>query len=432
MDFLNFVKDTKTAFHAANKIANILKENNFIELNENEEFKLEKNKKYFFTRNNSSVIAFSIPSDINNLGFNITAAHLDSPTFKLKPNFELNFGRYQKLNTEVYGGPIYYSWMDRPLDIAGRVLVKNGNEIETKLIEFNKGMCIIPSLSIHYNRSANSELKLNPQEDMLPIFSDNDIEYGDLLDKIASKLKVEKDNILSYDLYLAILDRGVYLGANNEFISAPQIDNLECSYVALDSIINTNPKNGTINVMALFDNEEIGSLTRQGADSNLLESALERIISSFKLNRDDYYKALASSFFISMDNAQGFHPNYPSKYDATNKCLMNEGIVIKSAARGSYSSDGYSTSIFKLICENANAKYQFMTNRSDIPGGGTLGAISISHVSIHSVDIGFAQIAMHSAMETSGAYDLEEMGKAIRYFYSSHLEFKNDGRVKVN
>ncbi len=431
MDFLEYLKDSKTAFHAAKKAKGILLKSGFIELNESDNFKLEKGKNYFITRNNSSLVAFQIPSDLNDLGFNITAAHLDSPTFKLKPNFELDYLRYQKLNVEVYGGPIYYSWLDRPLDIAGRVLVKSGNSIKTELIEFNKAMAIIPSLSIHYNRDCNNNLKLNPQEDMLPIYADNDIQYGDLLSKIAEKLNIEKENILSYDLYLALLDRGMYAGENNEFIVAPQIDNLECSFVALNSIINSKPAKGTINVMVLFDNEEIGSRTRQGADSNLLDAVLERITSSFNLSKDEYYKSLASSFFISLDNAQGFHPNYPQKYDATNRCYLNDGIVIKSAARGSYSSDGFSTAIFKMICDNSDAKYQFMTNRSDILGGGTLGAINISHVSIPSVDIGFAQLAMHSSMETTGANDIIEMEKAIKYFYSKHLSFKEDGKVVI-
>ena len=431
MDFLEFLKDSKTAFHAANKAKEILTNAGFIELNESKDFKLEKGKNYFYTRNNSSVIAFQIPNNLEGLGFNITAAHLDSPTFKLKPNFELDFGRYQKLNTEVYGGPIYYSWLDRPLDIAGRVLIKRGNSIESKLIEFNKGMAVIPSLAIHYNRDCNSNLKLNPQEEMLPIFADNDIQFGDLLEKIANKLNVSKDDILSHDLYLALLDRGMYVGENNEFIVAPQIDNLECSFVALNSIINSKPANGTINVTVLFDNEEIGSRTRQGADSNLLDITLERIANSLGISKNDYYKALASSFFISLDNAQGFHPNYPSKFDSTNKCFMNDGVVIKSAARGSYTSDGYSIAIFKLLCENVEAKYQFMTNRSDMPGGSTLGAINISHISIPSVDIGFAQLAMHSSMETTGALDIEEMEKVIKYFYSRHLSFEEDGKVVI-
>jgi aspartyl aminopeptidase len=212
---------------------------------------------------------------------------------------------------------------------------------------------------------------------------------------------------------------------------AHQIDNLECSYVALNSMINSKPANGTINVMALFDNEEIGSRTRQGADSNLLDSTLKRIANEFNLSESEYSKALASSFFISMDNAQGFHPNYASKYDQTNRCYMNDGVVIKAAARGSYTSDGYSIAIFKLMCENSDAKYQFMTNRSDIPGGGTLGAINLSHLSIPSVDIGFAQIAMHSSMETAGALDIVEMEKVIKYFYSRHLIFNGDGKVVI-
>ncbi len=429
MDFLEFLHDSKTAFHACMKSKEILLQNGFIELNEVDDFKLEKGKNYFLTRNNSSVIAFQIPNDLSNLGFNITAAHLDSPTFKLKPNFELDFTRYQKLNTEVYGGPIFYSWMDRPLDIAGRVLVKKGNKIETKLIEFNKAMTMIPSLSIHYNREANSGFKFNPQEDMLPILADNDIEFGDLLDKIANKLNVAKEDILSYDLYLALLDRGTYAGINNEFIMAPQIDNLECSYVSLMSLIKSKPANGSIDVLALFDNEEIGSKTRQGAQSDLVENTLERIKESFNISNEAYLCALSNSFFVSLDNAQGYHPNYPSKYDPTNVAYLNDGIVIKNAARGSYTTDAISQAYFIEICKKANAKYQLNTNRSDIPGGSTLGAISLSNVSIHSIDIGLPQIAMHSAMETAGSFDYDELIKALKEFYNTHLSVLNDGTL---
>ena len=426
--FLDFIKDTPTAFHAANKIANILKGNGYIELNESEEWNLERGGKYFFTRNHSSVFAWEIPMDFKDLSFNITAAHLDSPTFKLKPNFTLDAGKYIKLNTEVYGGPIFMSWLDRPLNIAGRVMVKENNQIKTKLLSFNRAICMIPNCSIHYNRELNKGYAFNPQNEMLPIFTDN--KNNDLLDLIAKELNVAKEDILSYDLYLALLDRGMLVGPNNEFVMAPQIDNLECSYGLLNALLSEVPAKGTVNVMCLFDNEEIGSATRQGAASTTLYDLLERITLSLGLSSEEFRRSLASSYFISADNAQGFHPSYASKYDPTNACYMNEGIVVKNAARGSYTTDAYSLAIFKVLCERSGARYQLNTNRSDVPGGSTLGAISQTKVSIPSVDIGLAQVAMHSSYETAGAKDLDDLVKAIKEFYHTHFHTVNDGTVE--
>ena len=230
MEFLEFLKDSKTAYHACNNTEKRLIDAGFVKLNESDSFNINAGGKYFITRNNSAILAFTIGNKIDKLSFNITAAHLDSPTFKLKPNFELNSGRYQKLNTEVYGGPIFSTWMDRPLDIAGRVLIKNGDSIETKLVSFDKAMCVIPNLSIHYDRNSNSDKSLNAEKDMKPIFADNDFGYGDLNSTLAKKLNVNKDDILGHDLYLALLDRGMLAGANNEFLMAPQIDNLLCAY----------------------------------------------------------------------------------------------------------------------------------------------------------------------------------------------------------
>lgn len=426
--FLDFIKDTPTAFHAANKIANILKGNGYIELNEAEEWNLTRGGKYFFTRNHSSVFAFQIPMDFKDLSFNITAAHLDSPTFKLKPNFTLDQGKYIKLNTEVYGGPIFMSWLDRPLNIAGRVMVKENNKVTTKLLSFNRAICMIPNCSIHYNRELNKGYAFNPQNEMLPILTDN--KNSDLLALIAKELNVKKEDILSYDLYLALLDRGMLVGPNNEFVMAPQIDNLECSYGLLNALLSEVPAKGTVNVMCLFDNEEIGSATRQGAASTTLYDLLERITLSLGLSSEEFKRSLASSYFISADNAQGFHPSYASKYDPTNACYMNEGIVVKNAARGSYTTDAYSLAIFKVLCERSGARYQLNTNRSDVPGGSTLGAISQTKVSIPSVDIGLAQVAMHSSYETAGARDLEDLVKAIKEFYHTHFHTVNDGTVE--
>lgn len=426
-DLLNFIKASPTAFHAAANIKTELDKAGFEALSENKKWNLKKGGKYYITRNSSSVMAFTIPTNLENLSYNITAAHLDSPTFKLKPNFTIDTGKYIKLNTEVYGGPILNTWLDRPLNIAGRVIVRE-NGLKTKLISFDKAMAMIPNCSIHYYHELNKGVALNPQNDLAPIFCDNSIGKVDLNDLIAAKLNVKKEDIVSSDLYLSLLDRGTLAGANDEFIMAPQIDNLECSYASLKAFIASN-NSKSVNVLAEFDNEETGSRTRQGAASTMLQNVLERISDSLGLSLEEHKMALANSFIVSADNAQGFHPNYAHKYDQTNSVFLNKGIVIKTAARGSYTTDAVSLAYFKEVCENAQAKVQLNANKSDIPGGSTLGAISLSNVSIHSVDIGLPQIAMHSAYETAGAYDYAEMVKALVKFYEMHLEINNDGEL---
>ncbi len=423
--FLNFIKESPTAFHAARNIKNVLINNGYIELNESNKWELLPNGKYFIKRNSSSILAFCLPNEITNISYNITAAHLDSPTFKLKPNFKID-GKYIKLNTEVYGGPIYNTWMDRPLNIAGRLIVKDEKGFHEEIVSFDDAVCMIPNCSIHYYHELNKGVALNPQIDLLPLLT-TDKDY-DLLEALAKKYNINKEDIISHDLYLSLLDRGMLVGAKKEFIMAPQIDNLECSYALLKSLLNSNPKNNSINVMVLFDNEEIGSRTRQGAGSMLLHDTLERISLTLGFSYLEHKSFLASSFIISADNAQGYHPNYPQKYDPTNASYMNEGIVIKNAARGSYTTDGLSLAYFEEICKRSNSKYQKNTNRSDVLGGSTLGAISLMNVSIPSVDIGLPQIAMHSAYETAGRYDLEDLIKAITLFYQTHLDIEYDSK----
>ncbi len=428
MEFLDFLEKAPTAFHAVKELSDVLDSFGFNKLQEGEKWNLKKGEKYYITRNNSSLLAFVVPNEIKDLSYNIVAAHTDSPTFKIKPNYTINRNRYNELNTEIYGGPILNTWMDRPLNIAGRVIVRaNDHTLKTMLVSFDKPMCIIPNCSIHYYRELNSGVKLNPQIDLLPIFSDNNVEEKDLLDLVADKLNIKRESIVSHDLYLALLDRGTLGGANDEFIMAPQIDNLECSYAAIRALTMSNFTDSSINIAVLFDNEEIGSSTRQGAASTMLADTLNRISKSFGLNEEEHLIALANSFIISADNAQGYHPNYPGKYDPTNACYMNSGVVIKNAARGSYTTDAMSQAYFVELCKKSNSKYQLNTNRSDISGGSTLGAISLSNVSIHSVDIGLPQIAMHSALETAGKFDYDELIKVLKEFYNTHLSITEDG-----
>lgn len=425
---LDFIEKSPTAFHAASNLEEMLKKQGFITLSESQKWDLNPGCGYYFTRNSSSVIAFRIPKNVTDISYHITAAHLDSPALKLKPNFTLESGRYLKLNTEVYGGPILNTWMDRPLNIAGRVIVKDKG-LKTKLISFDKPMAIIPNCSIHYYPELNKGVALNAQVDLLPIYCYTKEKRIDLYDLVANKLNINKEDIISSDLYLAILDRGCLGGANNEFLMAPQIDNLECAYATMQGFIQGENENA-INVVAEFDNEETGSRTRQGAASMMLADVLERISYSLGLSSEEHKMALASSFIVSADNAHAFHPNYPSKYDPTNAVYMNEGIVIKSAARGSYTTDALSLAYFKSICDASGVKYQMNTNRSDVMGGSTLGAISLSNVSILSIDIGVAQLAMHSAFETAGSKDLEFLINALKRFYESSFKINKDGNLE--
>ncbi|MDE5547348.1 MAG: M18 family aminopeptidase, partial [Anaeroplasmataceae bacterium] len=377
-EFLEFIKETPTAFHASFKIKEKLLKEGFIELKENEPWKLSLGGKYFIGRNMSSLLAFVLPKN-SPKGFHITAAHLDSPTFKLKPNFTLEKGKYIKFNTEVYGGPIYSAWMDRPLGLAGRVFVLENNVLQAKLVNIDKPMLCIPNLPIHYNRNVNKGVELNPQVDMLPLFAESKGKTTSLYQKIAEVLHVKEESIISSDLYLTCLDRGCLVGANEEFMMAPQIDNLECSYGLIEALLQSTPQD-SVNVCALFDNEEIGSSTLQGANSTFLADTLKRISLALKKTEEEHFMALGNSFLISADNAQGYHPNYPSKYDESNPCFMNEGIVIKNAANGSYTTSALSSAVFQAICKKAGVPTQFTTNRSDVRGGSTLGAISLTHV----------------------------------------------------
>lgn len=416
-EFLNFLKETPTAFHAAWKIKEILRAAGFVELSEKKKWQLKPGGKYFVGRNMSSLCAFTIPKQ-DAVSFNITAAHLDSPTFKLKPNFELHRSKYSVLNTEVYGGPIYSTWMDRPLGIAGRVLVDTDEGVCAKLVYLDRPLAVIPNLPIHYNRRVNEGVSLNPQTDLLPLFSTNG--GASLKRLLAEELKTDESSLLSGDLYLVVLDRGTLLGPNEEWIMAPQIDNLECSYALVQALLQADNQTA-INVAVLFDNEEIGSSTMQGAGGTFLADTLERIALAIGKTKEEYLCLLSNSFLISADNAQGYHPNYPSKYDENNACYLNEGIVIKNAAKGSYTTSALSSAYFQKICQKAGVNYQLNANRSDIVGGSTLGAISVSQVSIPSVDIGLAQLAMHSAVETAGSADLKSLILAVKSFYSHTL-----------
>lgn len=426
-ELLNFIYQSPTAYNAIETIKKYLLNAGFIELHESNKYVLEENKNYFVTRNGTSLIAFKVPSKVDNYGFNIVASHSDSPTYKVKPNYDIKTSIYHKLSVEPYGGMIHSSWFDRPLSLAGRAIVKNGNKIETKEVNIDYPLLSITNVPIHMNRTINDGYKYNAASDLQPLLA-QEIEKFDLYELLANELNISKDNIINFDLYLCLKEKGYIYGLNKEYFASPRIDDLQCAFTSLKGFIDAN-NNSNINVYACFDNEEVGSGTRQGADSSFLEDTLKRVNGALGFDESKYLEAVASSFLVSADNAHAIHPNHPELFDGLNNVKMNGGIVIKNNAAQSYATDGLSASLFTEILKEANIPYQFYTNRADIRGGSTLGNISNSHVSVLSIDIGLAQLAMHSCNETAGVKDNEYAINAFKAFYSTSILKDKDSYI---
>lgn len=420
-----FIQSSPSCFHAVESIKKLLLEKGFEELSENKKWHLKENGSYYVTRNNSSIIAFKVGDDLKDYGFKMCASHSDSPTFKLKQISELECGKsYLRLNVEGYGGMIHSTWLDRPLSVAGRCYIKQENEVVMKLFYVDRDTLLIPNLAIHMNREINNGFKYNPQIDLCPLFEGKQYEEGDFKKMVAESCKVHADQILSMDAYLVCRTPYTIWGGKNEFVSSPKLDDLECAYTTLIGFMDGHCSK-SVNVYCCFDNEEVGSTTRQGANSNFLETTLRRINGALGKDEEDYLCALANSFMVSADNAHAVHPNHPEKTDMKNCTYMNSGVVIKSNANQSYTTDSLSCSIFAQVCEKADVPVQFFANRSDERGGGTLGNISGSHVSVSTVDIGLAQLAMHSSYETAGVEDVDYMIRAMKMYYDSEI-IKND------
>lgn len=426
LNFIDFLKTSTNPYEAVRSLKNMLVSNSYTELHEYSKFDIKKGGKYFVTRNNSSIIAFQIPTDLSDLSFNISASHTDSPTFKIKPfNDIIIQNEYHMLNTEVYGGPIYSSFFDRALSISGRMFVKENNKVKEVLVNFDRDLLVIPNECIHFNRAVNDGKSYNAQIDLLPLLGKN----KNLTTLIEEEYNVKKEDVLSFDLTLYSRFRGSKFGAENEFFMAPQIDDLESDYGCFKGFIEATPSK-SINICVAFDNEEVGSQTKQGALSTFLSDTINRIKDALDLSDEDIKIALSKSLMVSCDNAHAVHPNDPNKTDQLNKVFMNNGIVIKHNANQHYATDAASDAIFKYILSKNNVKYQDFTNRSDVRGGGTLGAISTSQVSIKTVDIGLAQLAMHSCVETAGSYDLDYLISGMKSFYDSHITIK-EGEIVV-
>lgn len=421
-DFIDFVRQSPTAYNCVENVKNVLIANGFNELSETEEYHLEKGKKYFVTRNDSALIAFTLGSKVNeNSSFQIVASHCDSPSFKLKPESIHAGNGYVSLNVEPYGGMIMSSFLDRPLSLGGRVIVEKDGKICSQAVYINRPLCLIPSLCIHFNRDVNNGYKFNPQKDLQPLFSLGD--KVDFKEFLKDELKIDGE-ILNYDLFLYNYERGAIFGKENEFFACPRIDNLSSVFTSLNGLINSH-NDEKINVMAIFDNEEVGSSSLQGAVGDFLKVTLMRLAASLGLDEKKLLKMIASSFMISADNGHAKHPNYPEITDVDNYALLNKGILIKYNASLSYVTDGLSSSLLMSLMKKHNLPYQSFTNRSDIRGGSTLGNLSLRQLSLLSVDIGLPQLAMHSLYETAGTKDLEEMTKLMKVFYNSKINVVN-------
>ncbi len=418
----DFIEKSPSQFHAIENERESFLKAGFIELSESKKWDIQLGKNYFVTRNGSSIIAFRMPQK-EYKSFMIMASHSDSPSFRIKEMPEMKEGHYIKLNTEKYGGMLMAPWFDRPLSIAGRVIIKEKNGIKTKLVNFDRDLCMLPSLAIHMNREANDGYKYNAQKDMLPLISmDEDFSLKKL---ISDTLAVKEEDILGSDLFLYNRDKGRIWGADDEFISCRRLDDLECSYLSMKGLINAKNSKSAVQIHATFDNEEVGSGTKQGADSTFLYDTMLRINKALGNDEEKLLMAIADSFMLSADNAHALHPNYPEKSDPTNKIYMNEGVVVKFNANQKYMTDGVSMGIFAAICKKADVPFQTFVNRSDVAGGSTLGNISNAHVSINGVDIGLPQLAMHSPFETAGVKDAEYLLKIATNFYECVIE--NEG-----
>lgn len=411
----NYISQSPTPFHAVEHTAKILIENGFTYLAEGEKWDMQRGKKYYTVKNHSSLIAFKVPDKEYINGFMMSAAHCDTPCFKIKDNAMLQDEHYVKLSTEKYGGAIFSTWLDRPLSIAGRVMVKTDKGIKMHLVNFDKPMAIIPNVAIHMNRNMNEGTSLDGSVDMLAVISlDEKINLNEL---IADRIGCTSSDILSSDLYLYNPEPAAEIAG---MITSPRLDDLQCAFASLQGFISAN-NSDSVCVYCLFDNEEVGSQTKQGAAGTFLYDVLLRICRNLNISDEEFRMKIANSFLVSCDNAHSVHPNHPEYKDTNHAVYMNKGVVIKYNANQNYTSDAVSSAIFKLICEKADVPYQLYANRANMPGGSTLGNIANTQVSLNTVDIGNAQLAMHSAYETAGSKDTEYMIRALQTFFSSSL-----------
>lgn len=413
-DLIHFIAKSPSTFHAVRGIKAALLYAGFTEIREEDTWQIEKGGKYVVTRNGSALMAFTVPQE-GAEAFHITASHCDSPTFKIKENPEIADGPYVKLNVEGYGGMIMSTWLDRPLSVAGRLLVTENGHLAEKLVAIDGTMLVIPSVAIHMDRSVNQHKEWKVQKDMLPLYGMTGAKTP-FMDVIAAAAKVKAEDILAHDLILYSRVPGTIWGEEREFISSPKLDDLQCAFACFRGFTQ-GQKEKYISVYALFDNEEVGSATSQGAGSTFLANTLKRLARSLGYSYDETMAMIARSFMISADNAHSVHPNHPEYADPVNRPVINGGIVIKYSAAQKYATNAFSAAYFKKLCKDHDIPTQTFTNHSDNPGGSTLGNISNTVIAMPTVDIGLPQLAMHSSYETAGVKDTAYLVDAVTKFY---------------
>ncbi len=408
---MTFLDASHSVYHAAAYLADTLEKAGYTRLFEDNAWALVPGGKYYLIRGGTAVIAFRIPTEAP-AGFLMSANHADRPTFKIKENAELS-GAYLRLATEKYGGMLMAPWLDRPLSVAGRVTVETEVGVEARLIDIDRDLLLIPNVAIHMNRSANDGYKWNPAVDTLPLLGGKDArgKFQKLLEKAAG------GKILGHDLYLYLRQKASVWGIDKEFLSAQALDDLQCAWGCTQGFLNA-AQTRSIPMLCIFDSEEVGSSSLQGAASDLLESTVSRICKALSLEPAEM---LSQSFMVSADNAHAVHPNHPEYADPNNAPVVNGGIVLKFNANQRYCTDGVSAAVFRKICTAADVPVQTYCNRADLPGGSTLGNISLAHVSVPTVDIGLAQLAMHSCLETAGVQDSLYLEKAMQAYYGAAI-----------
>lgn len=421
---IDFIYQSPSPYHVVSNVKERLSARGFSELKLRDRWQLAKGGKYFVSMNGSALIAFVVgQGEVEQDGFRLIGAHTDSPTFRIKPSPEIvTENNYIKLNVEVYGGPILNTWLDRPLGLAGRVTLKGSDPFypENRLLQINRPILYIPNISVHMNRKVNEGVELNKQKDLLPILGQVTEQFEKdrfLVKLLAKELSVDPDSIGDFDLYLYEYEKGSIIGVNQEFISCGKLDDLAMVHAGIEALMDA-PLGQSTNVMICFDNEEVGSETKQGAGSPLLRNVLERVTLALCKDREDFFRALYSSFLVSADMAHAIHPNAGELHDPVNRPLINKGPVIKINANQAYTTDSDSCTVFETICKNAGVPVQKFVNRSDLRGGSTIGPISSTQMEIRSVDIGNPMQAMHSIRELGGVQDHTYLKKALLAFFS--------------
>ncbi len=423
-EVLEYMENSTSSFHAVLEAEKMLVSRGFELLAMDEPWSIKSGGSYYLIPYASSIIAFTVGKNFMQEGIRIIASHTDSPCFRVKPQPEMQTENYLMLNVEVYGGPILNTWMDRLLSMAGKVALRSDNPFKPKVafVDFKKALMTIPNLAIHMNREVNKGVELNPQKDMLPLITqikDGLEKDGLLMSLIAQELNVKEEDILDFDLFVYLAEKPQLVGLHNEFVSASRLDNKLMVYSSVKALIDSQKEYG-LNIVVAFDNEEVGSRTKQGADSMLFNMFLDRLADTMGVTKSNYYKALSDAFMMSADAGHALHPNIPEKNDLTNKPLLNEGILIKLSANQSYVTDCETTAVIQELCRKQNISCQKFVNRSNIRGGQTLGPIASAYLPIKAVDIGLPMLAMHSARELVGSKDVEDMLKLMKQFFSEN------------